>query len=432
MIPEIRKITVPSVMQVALVAAMAVGGGVALSDMDFVSVAQARSGENPAAVSRDGAPARGSLQPGLILLAACGAKKKGCGACNPCGAKKGCGACNPCAAKKKGCGACNPCGAKKACGACNPCAAKKKGCGACNPCGAKKACGACNPCNPCGGGAVKVSASCQIPRLVKAALCNPCAAKKKGCGACNPCGAKKACGACNPCAAKKKGCGACNPCGAKKACGACNPCAAKKKGCGACNPCAAKKACNPCGAKGACGACGPCGPCGAAEAVEVSSGEARSVYDCLIKEMVAGYSKSGTADAKHYSGWKNYANQPYVSDTHGMRYVNNYANAQAKNYGKYEKVGRMAVGAKLAKDSFQVMPDGKVAPGPLFLMEKMPAGFLKQSDNWRYTMYMPDGTMFGTTKGKGDGNVEFCIGCHMSVAEDTDSMMLLPDEYRVN
>jgi hypothetical protein len=256
--------------------------------------------------------------------------------------------------------------------------------------------------------------------LVKAALCNPCAAKKKGCGACNPCGAKKACGACNPCAAKKKGCGACNPCGAKKACGACNPCAAKKKGCGACNPCAAKNA------------CGACNPCGGGKVVQISTQEARSVYDCLIKELVAGYSKSGLADAKNYSGWKNYANQPYVSDTHGLRYVNNYANAQGKNYGKYEKVGRLAVGATMAKDSFLVMPDGKVAPGPLFMMEKMPAGFLKKSDNWRYTMVMPDGTMFGTTKGKGAGNVEFCIRCHMSVADDTDSMMFMPDEYRVN
>jgi hypothetical protein len=371
-------------MRVALIAAVAVSGGIALSEMSFVTAAVAKTGENPAAVSRTNAPAPTErAMPGLILLAACGAKKKGCGACNPCGAKK------------------------KGCGACNPCAAKKMGCGACNPCGAKKACGACNPCGPCGGSAVKASSSCQVPRLVKAALCNPCAAKKKGCGACNPCGAKKACGACNPCGAKKKGCGACNPCGAKKACGACNPCGAKS-------------------------ACGACGPCGGAKPVDISAKEANSVYDCLIKEMVAGYAKSGLSVAKGYKAWKNYATQPYVSDTHGMRYVNNYANAKGKNYGKFEDGGRMAAGAMIAKDSFLVMPDGKVAVGPLFLMEKMPAGFLKASDNWRYTMVMPDGTVFGTTKGAGDAKVKFCISCHVVVAEDTDSLMFLPDEFRQN
>ena len=33
--------------------------------------------------------------------------------------------------------------------ACKPCGAKKRGCNPCNPCGAKKKHG-CNPCNPCG------------------------------------------------------------------------------------------------------------------------------------------------------------------------------------------------------------------------------------------------------------------------------------------
>ncbi|MDP6566927.1 MAG: hypothetical protein QF578_19020 [Alphaproteobacteria bacterium] len=262
------------------------------------------------------------------------------------------------------------------------------------------------------------------PAPIRLAACNPCASKKRGCGGCNPC------------AAKKKGCGACNPCAAKKACGACNPCAANKKGCGACNPCAAKKACNPCNPcaakKSACGACNPCNPCGAGAAVELTAAEARSAYDCLVKEMVGGYGKSGMAVASNYKGWSNYASQPYVSDTHGGRYVNNYGNAQAASYGKYESAGRMPVGALLAKDSFVAMPNGKLAGGPLFLMEKMPAGFNKASDNWRYTMIMADGSVFGTTKGAGSGKMTFCYECHMSVAEDQDSLMFLPDEYRVN
>ena len=45
-------------------------------------------------------------------------------------------------------------------------------------------------------------------------------------------------------------------------------------------------------------------------------------------------------------------------------------------------------------------------------------------------MVMPDGSIFGTTKGRGSGKVEFCIGCHKAVAPEVDSMMFLPAEYR--
>ena len=359
-----------------------VGAGVAASAIALADATFARGGAdglaNPAALVK---PADGAIR-----VAACKA-------------------CNPCAAKKT-CGACNPCAAKMACGACNPCAAKKA-CGACNPCAAKKACGACNPCNPCGGGAASYSSKCVIPRLVTASACNPCAAKK-ACGACNPCAAKKACGACNPCAAKKA-CGACNPCAAKKACGACNPCAAKK----------------------ACGACSPCGPCGGGAAPKLTTAEAKGAYECLLKEMVAGYAKSGLKIASFYKNWDIYNKQPYVSDTHGGRLVNNYANATGKAYGKFEEVGQMPVGSILAKDSFAVHGNGKMAAGPLFVMEKMPAGFNKASGNWRYTMVMPDGAVFGVTKGENSAKMQFCIDCHAAVAEDQDSLMLIPDEYRM-
>ncbi len=404
-----------SVLHVVMGAAMAAGSAIPLADIAFAATPSATVGVNPVAVARGqqpNAPAVPGQQRPLQLAA-----------CNPCGSKKkGCGACNPCAAKKKGCGACNPCAAKKACSPCNPCAAKN-------------ACGACNPCNPCGGASGGTSSKCVIPRLITAAACNPCAAKKKGCGACNPCAAKKACSPCNPCAAKKKGCGACNPCAAKKACSPCNPCAAKKKGCGACNPCAAKKACNPCNpcaAKKACGPCNPCGPCGAGAVVELAAAEARSAYDCLVKELAAGYGKSGLAVAGYYKDWKNYSNQPYVSDTHGGRYVNNFGNSLAASYNKYEKAGRMPVGALLAKDSFVAKGNGKLAAGPLFLMEKMAAGFNENSGNWRYTMVLPNGQVFGTTNGAGSAKMKFCYECHMSVAEEQDSLMFLPEEYRAH
>ena len=151
--------------------------------------------------------------------------------------------------------------------------------------------------------------------------------------------------------------------------------------------------------------------------------------------MDAGYAKSklmsdsGLAIAGQYQGWTAYNTQPYVSDTHGGRFVNNYANQRAKAYGEYDNAGDMPTGAVLAKDSF-VVRKGQVLAGPLFVMEKMPAGFNADSGNWRYTLVVPSGKAVGTTNGPGSANVEFCIGCHMSVS-DTDSMLFIPSEYRV-
>ena len=276
---------------------------------------------------------------------------------------------------------CNPCAVSK-CNPCNPCAAKA--CNPCNPCAAK----ACNPCNPCA-----------------AAKCNPC----------NPCAAAK-CNPCNPCAAAK--CNPCNPCAAAK-CNPCNPCAAK-----ACNPC---NPCNPCAA----GACNPCNPCGAGPAVELTDAEAVKVYDCLLKELKAAYAKSDDRIALSYAAWPRYSARAYESGTHGGRYVQNYANKKARAYGAFENAGTFPAGSQLAKDSFSVNANGTVSVGPLFIMEKMPAGFNADSGDWRYTMIMPNGAVFGTTNGRGSGNVEFCIGCHISVSPEQDSVMLLPEEYRV-
>ena len=348
------------------------------------------------------------------------AAKKACNPCNPCAAKKACNPCNPCAAKKA-CNPCNPCAAKKACNPCNPCAAKKA-CNPCNPCAAKKACNPCNPCAAGGGGAA--ATSCYVPRMKKAAACNPCAAKK-ACNPCNPCAAKKACNPCNPCAAKKA-CNPCNPCAAKKACNPCNPCAAKKA-CNPCNPCAAKKACNPCNP---CAAKNPCNPCAAAPDVELSAAEMGALYDCLKPKMQKAYNSNGHWAARKWGGWKRFSKTGYRSDTHGGRFVQNYANKiGAKAYGRYDKTKKMPVGSTLAKPSFTVGGNGQATMGPLFIMEKMTKGWNKATSDWRYAMIMPGGNLFGITKGKNSGGLKFCATCH-SGAEDNDFMFFLPDEYR--
>jgi len=89
------------------------------------------------------------------------------------------------------------------------------------------------------------------------------------------------------------------------------------------------------------------------------------------------------------------------------------------------------VGSIIAKDSLAVTDDNKILPGPLFLMEKMPAGFNYVSGDWRYTMVMPDGSMFGTTNGVGSDNVKFCIACHLAV-EAQDHLYFPPKQYRRN
>lgn len=194
------------------------------------------------------------------------------------------------------------------------------------------------------------------------------------------------------------------------ACNPCNPCAAKKKGCSPCNP---------------------CNPCGGAEIAEVSPAEARAVYDCLKGEMTAAYAKAGLSQIKGYTDWLAINDAPFQSGTHGSRYVNNYADSHGDyRYKLFEKSGKMPLGSVLAKDSFAVQPNGKVAIGPMFVMEKMNKGFNKASFDWRYTLVMPNGKIVGMTGGKGSANVKFCYECHVSVADDQDSMLFVPDEAR--
>ena len=91
----------------------------------------------------------------------------------------------------------------------------------------------------------------------------------------------------------------------------------------------------------------------------------------------------------------------------------------------------MPEGAVLVKDSFAVTQRGEVFSGPLFVMEKMAPGFRPESRDWRYTMIMPDGSLFGTTSGAGGASVEFCIACHAKAGDDRDHLFYVPEEFRI-
>lgn len=165
-------------------------------------------------------------------------------------------------------------------------------------------------------------------------------------------------------------------------------------------------------------------------AEDVSDEEAEAAYQCMFDKIVKAYAKSDETGAKEFSGWKRYNTVAYPSGTHGGRFVNNYANDAAANYGKYEDFGSMPVGSVLAKDSFGVTKRGEVRMGPLFTMVKMEAGFNKASADWQYVLITPKAKTIGATGGANAKKVNFCIKCHEG-AEDWDQMFFLPDEYRV-
>jgi len=162
---------------------------------------------------------------------------------------------------------------------------------------------------------------------------------------------------------------------------------------------------------------------------ELSNDEAEAMYREYKGIMAKGYALSGVPAAQNYQKWQRYNIALFKSAAHGRRFVNHYANAIASTYAKYEKAGIMPVGSIIAKDNLTVMGSNKIHPGALLLMEKMPADFNYVSGDWRYTMIMPDGSIFGTTNGDGSEKVKFCISCHLAV-EKQDHLYFPPKKFR--
>jgi hypothetical protein len=176
-------------------------------------------------------------------------------------------------------------------------------------------------------------------------------------------------------------------------------------------PCAAKAAAN---------------PCGAAPAVQLTPVQARRAYECLLPEMLAASAESGDPVAKAYAEWPRFSAQRCQSASHGQRYVQNDADPKnAQRYGRFEKAGRFPPGAVTAEDSFVAHPDGGLEVGPLFIMEKLPAGPSPTTFDWAYGMINPDGSVAEDT------NVpSFCAGCHGLSADSRDSLYFVPPDFR--
>ena len=163
---------------------------------------------------------------------------------------------------------------------------------------------------------------------------------------------------------------------------------------------------------------------------ELTPDEANEVYGELAARMARGYAGAGYDFVRNYQDWKIYNTSPYLSATHGNRYVNNYANDKAAGYERVSQGVVMPEGAVFAKDSFTVTDEDNLLPAPLFVMEKLAAGASPDTADWRYVSILPDGTVFGDSQGAGADRTAFCHECHIAVAED-DYLFYVPDEFRI-
>ena len=75
---------------------------------------------------------------------------------------------------------------------------------------------------------------------------------------------------------------------------------------------------------------------------ELSREEARKIYNDLKERMATLYAMSELEEIRDYQSWEIFNDAPYISATHGQRYVNNYANARAINYSIPCRRGRPA------------------------------------------------------------------------------------------
>ena len=87
----------------------------------------------------------------------------------------------------------------------------------------------------------------------------------------------------------------------------------------------------------------------AENAEDLEEAEIAKVYDDLKSELARRYDVAELASVTGYQSWTRYNRVPYVSATHGNRFVNNYANKTASAYGRYEKAGILPVGSVIGR-----------------------------------------------------------------------------------
>lgn len=163
---------------------------------------------------------------------------------------------------------------------------------------------------------------------------------------------------------------------------------------------------------------------------ELSQLQANKIYNKLRKDMAKSYALSRLSVINDYQSWTRYNSAPYLSATHGQRFVNNFANEKAKFYGKLKTGQTYPVGSVFAKDSLTITDGNKIFPGAMFVMEKLAAGSNNETANWRYVVVLPDGTQYGDTTGEEPEQVKYCHACHEAKAKE-DYVFFVPKELQL-
>lgn len=122
-----------------------------------------------------------------------------------------------------------------------------------------------------------------------------------------------------------------------------------------------------------------------------------------------------------WADWKSYTNVspgPWISKTHGKRFVEIYVNDVALE--AYKTPGApLPVGSIVVKPSWENEDGVPGIGGPLFIMEKMAEGFAPESEDWFYGFQWADPP--AKWKAKLGSNVdwrspsekvEYCSDCH--------------------
>lgn len=164
---------------------------------------------------------------------------------------------------------------------------------------------------------------------------------------------------------------------------------------------------------------------------DLDDARAEAIYRAIRDRLTAAYGMSNDPVAQAYVTWRRLNRHPYQSAQHGDRYVNNYANDIARNYGPSRISGPLPVGSQVAKDSFIVTRAGDILMGPLALMEKMPPGFDAATGDWRYMMIDANGNVVGMTGGLNADRMKFCNECHVKAPPGQDRLFFVPGRARL-
>jgi len=158
----------------------------------------------------------------------------------------------------------------------------------------------------------------------------------------------------------------------------------------------------------------PCVSKSRMEGLEIlTTAEANRAWDCLIDDMQGRWEKSAHPIVGEYLGWKSYTSEISFAEAQGGCYMKITVNPDGERYGKYEKSGLLPYGTRIAKGTFAATLDGRLLLGTLLTMEKLiGAADTVNSEDWRFTHILADGTVYDSLSEVGLEKVSECITCH--------------------